>query len=569
MKSSRVLIAGVLGGSLVGCGGARLKADPLPLASPANVPQRALRPVSTPATQAQPPVAAPAPADPFAAALTAFDAGKLDVAADLFRAALHLNPKSVRAQHDLGVVAWRKNDLVGAEQSFRAALKIDPTFAPSLLQLAKLYRATDRLDAEVALLEGARARSTAPQDPAVELELATAYRQEKNFVQAEATCRRVLARSNDDVAALETLARIELDQGNGRLAGFIAAKAARLDPKSARIHNDLALIALRLGKTPLAVAELQKAVALDPDFEPAHFNLGAIALRYRDYQGAEDALARATALAPADVHAHLALAWALDGERAQNPAKAALAGAEYENVLALQPTSSAALCGAAWAYAADRSGWNKAKSFLERCRDAPDTAAGEKQRIDAKLQSIAMAQTSLPAPGTSSSAMGGSGVHGPSAADAPGGTAVPVAPAATDPVGASPAQAGESAATPAPVNSDGSPAPRGESAASPANTAAPATSHASGARSAPPPTGTGAAPVPASPAPGPARAPGDAVQQTAATPAPRADVTPVLAPAAVGQTTPTGMSEAAAGPDSAEPRTRASGSAGTVPSSKP
>jgi len=350
-----------------------------------------------PATSVQPAAAVKPSEDAFAAGERAFDAGKWDEAAKQFQAAVKRAPKDVRAWHDLGATASRQHDFAGAERAYQAALEVDPTFAPSLVQLGQLYRSNQRIDQEVSLLEKATQAPALAHQPQLLLELATAYRLKKDFAHAEATCRRVLARSQDDVEALGVLARIYLDQGNDRLAGFVAAKASKLSPDDARLHNDLGLIALKLGKPGVALAELQRSVQLDPTFAQGYLNLGALALRYRDYATAAQDLAKATALRPDDLSLHLAYAWALDGVRAGDPTQAARAGAEYEKALALAPKSAEALCGAAWAYAADREAWEKAKVFLTRCKDAEGTEAAERQRIDAKLQAIALA-TPTPTP---------------------------------------------------------------------------------------------------------------------------------------------------------------------------
>ena len=58
-------------------------------------------------------------------------------------------------------------------------------------------------------------------------------------------------------------------------------------------------------------------------------------------------------------------------------------------MLGLRAEQPEALCGAGWAYAVERAGWDKAEGFLQRCKDLGSTSAQDKQMIDAKLQGLA------------------------------------------------------------------------------------------------------------------------------------------------------------------------------------
>lgn len=428
MRTSRVWLAGALGVSLggaVGCAGTQVRAEKIPSAVSAQRGPTAGPPASgccmDAAGQADPaggraarkgtpvPAVAQAPVDPFVAGLRAFAAGKWDDAAQQFRAATEKDPKNVRAWHNRGAVAEREQALGEAEADYQAALELEPAFVPSLLALSRTYRAQQRPADASALLEKAIATPALAHDGALLTELARAYLQKGDLARAEATCRKVLARSKDDVNALALLARVFLAQGHPRLAAVIATKASKLAPNDARLHNTLGLIALKLGRTEVALAELRKAVELDPQFAPGQLNLGALALRYRDYAAASTAFEAAASLLPKDAQVQLAYAWALDGARAADPAKASQAGAAFEKVLALRPDSTEALCGAAWAYASYREGWPKAEALLKRCQAAAGTAADERQRIAAKLQAMALAERTPPEPDGAATGVGGSG----------------------------------------------------------------------------------------------------------------------------------------------------------------
>jgi hypothetical protein len=140
------------------------------------------------------------------------------------------------------------------------------------------------------------------------------------------------------------------------------------------------------------LAQFLRAVELNKDFAPGLFNIGAMALAYRDYEGAERVLGRVIELDPTSYESFLAYAWALDGQKGRDPKKGLKAGETFERVLAIKPDQPDAICGAAWAYAADKSGWDKALKFFEICRGLKSTTAQEQQLIDNKVKGIVAMQ---------------------------------------------------------------------------------------------------------------------------------------------------------------------------------
>jgi tetratricopeptide (TPR) repeat protein len=229
--------------------------------------------------------------------------------------------------------------------------------------------------------------------------LTVSYRLAGKFELAEATARRVLARSKDNPEAYKNLALIYYDQGEYQLAEVVSANARKLAENDPGVYNNLGMIYLKLNERPRALAQFQKAVSLDEKFAPGHLNIGAMALAYRDYSGAERAFAKAVELDPSSYEGQLYYAYALDGQKGRDPKKGIAAGKAFEKVLTLRPEQPDAVCGAGWAYAADRTGWDKALGFLERCKGLQSTSAQDKQLIEAKLQGIqAMKKNGAPPP---------------------------------------------------------------------------------------------------------------------------------------------------------------------------
>lgn len=348
--------------------------------------------------EAPPPPKEKSPREIFDEGLAAFDQGKLEDANAAFAKVAEKVPDNLVLQYDLGVIDERLGNLADAQKHYEAAEKLDPKHKPTLLNLGKVYRLQDKFDQAIALYEAAIKEPGNEFDVELNNNLTVALRLAKKFDKAEAVAKKVLARTKDNPDAYKNLALIYFDQGKFRLAEFISANAKKLDAKDPGVYNNLGLIYLKLDERRLALAQFQKAIALNASFAPGLFNIGAMALSYRDYAGAEKVFSQVTRLDPGSYESFLAYAWALDGQKGRDPKKGLAAGQAFERVLALKADQPDAICGAGWAYSADKAGWDKALSFLDRCKALPGTAATDQQLIDTKVKGIlAMQKTGAPA----------------------------------------------------------------------------------------------------------------------------------------------------------------------------
>ncbi len=336
-----------------------------------------------------PPPKEKTPQELFDSGVAAFDQGKYDEAKATFTKLLEKQPNLVSAQYNLGVIAEHQSDLKGAEEHYLAARKLDPKHRPTLLNLGKVYRLQDRFEDAIKLLEEALAEPGNEFDVALLNNLSVAYRLAKKYDKAEAAARKVLSRTKDNPDAYKNLVLIYFDQGNLRLAEFISANAKKLDEKDPGVWNNLGLIYLKMDERRQALGQFLKSVQLNDKFAPGHVNIGAMALAARDYDTAEREFGKATSLDPTSYDGFLAYAWALDGQKTKDPKKGLAAGAAFEKVLALKPGQADAVCGAGWAFAAEKTGFDKAVPYLEQCKGLPTTSSQDQQLIDAKLKTIA------------------------------------------------------------------------------------------------------------------------------------------------------------------------------------
>ncbi len=346
-------------------------------------------PIVVPVPLPPPPAPPERPArEVFAEAVAAFGLGDYEAAEKGFREVLEKAPETVDARFNLGIIAERLGRMEDAQDAYEKVRHLEPRHVPTLLNLGRLYRIQEKYAEAIALYEEGLKAPELGQEVSLLNNLIVAYRLAGRYPQAEATARRVLARHPDDAEAYKNLSLVYYEQGRYRLAELVLVNARKLDEKDPGIYNNLGMIYLKLDDRPSALAQFQKAVSLDERFVPGYLNLGALALAWRDYAGAERAFSKVTELEPDSLEAWLFNAYALDGQKGRDPRKGISAGESFEKVLALRADHPEAICGAGHAYSVERSGWDKAISFLQRCKELDTTSPEERQRIEAKLQGI-------------------------------------------------------------------------------------------------------------------------------------------------------------------------------------
>jgi Flp pilus assembly protein TadD len=193
----------------------------------------------------------------------------------VFRAAIGVAPRSVKAQFNFGAACEERGDDEGAIAAYREALAIHPEFADAHYNLGGvLLRKRSWEDAVVHLREASRL-----QPGNVQYLVNLAY---------------ALVGGGDPEGALEPLAR-----------------ALDLDPRSDRAHTALGNARLALGDAPGAADAYREAVRLAPGNADYHRNLGLALAEAGDRAGAAASFRRALALRPSDADLAAALGAAL------------------------------------------------------------------------------------------------------------------------------------------------------------------------------------------------------------------------------------------------------------------
>ncbi len=203
-------------------------------------------------------------------------AGDLKAAERGFSLLVKQAPEFYPAEAGLGYTALARKDYKAALAHFERALAANGRYAPALVGRGQTY---------LAMTEHARALESFDAAVAADPSLAT-------------------VRHNADVLRLQVMqgsvGNARKAAGEGRLADARAAyeQAILSSPQSPFLFRELALVELRDGRVPAALAHARKAVELEPGDPRNHTAMGDVLEAQGEYAKAIDALTAAAAAEP-------------------------------------------------------------------------------------------------------------------------------------------------------------------------------------------------------------------------------------------------------------------------------
>ena len=166
--------------------------------------------------------------------------GKLNEAAESYRAALDVDPKSATARNSLAGVLMMQDRLPDAIQQLREALRLDPGYLNAHYNLARALESTGDLEG------GAREYAA------------------------------FLTAKPDDAGAQAGLGAILFHQRHFAEALVHFQEAARLEPGNADIEANLGTLLAITGNLPAAARAFEEALRINPNHEAARSNLAKV-----------------------------------------------------------------------------------------------------------------------------------------------------------------------------------------------------------------------------------------------------------------------------------------------------
>jgi len=204
----------------------------------------------------------------LAIALEHHQAGRLDLAAEIYRRIIAVEPDTAEAIHLLGVASHQQGRHEAATEHIRRAIHLDPGQASFHNNLGEAYRALGQQ------------------------------------AEAAACFRRAIELKPDYALAHYNLGSLLQEQGNVGEAIAAHQRAIGLNPGLPKAPYNRGLALQSRGKHDAAIACYQQAIAIRPDYVDAHINLGALWQRRGDLDRAIACYSRAAELKPDDAGTH-------------------------------------------------------------------------------------------------------------------------------------------------------------------------------------------------------------------------------------------------------------------------
>jgi predicted O-linked N-acetylglucosamine transferase (SPINDLY family) len=238
----------------------------------------------------------------LATAVAHHQAGRLELAAEIYRRILAVEPQQADALHLLGALALQRGEHALAAGKIRQAIAVNPQVAAYHNNLGNALLGLGKLDA--AIRSYGRAVELDVRDALAQNNLGYALQSAGRLDEALAAYERALQLSPGFAAAHNNLGGVYRVQGKLQEAVACFQRAVQLQPDYAEAYNNLAVAWQALRKLDEARACCARAVELRPDYAEAQLNLGNV---YKDQACIAEALAcygRAQQLRPGHHAAH-------------------------------------------------------------------------------------------------------------------------------------------------------------------------------------------------------------------------------------------------------------------------
>ena len=224
-----------------------------------------------------------------------------------------------------------------------------------------------------------------------DLERASELIRSNRLTEAEQQLNSVLRASPNNVAALNLLGTIRAQQGKLNEAESLLARAAKLDPQSARVHMNLAFLFMLKHAPEKTIAELKEVVRLEPENVEANYKLARLLLSRGQIDEAIAVSESAKSIASA-----AGIFLPLLGDAYLKKGRADPAQENYQAALAAQPNNVEAILGMA-KVAQARADLKTAIDYLARAQELAGESADIWYKVGATAMSLGLFEQAQPA----------------------------------------------------------------------------------------------------------------------------------------------------------------------------
>ena len=191
----------------------------------------------------------------------------------VYERAIRAAPEDYWLHHQAAQLAMSLRDDMTALAHLRKTLSLVPANTEAYLHLGMAYlRLGNRADAEATFEMYLKETRSTPAAYRSVVEVCTGL---QLFDQAEAYCRRGLARHVDNAVLLNILGETLYGKGRHDQAIDALRQAVQIDPEYALAHANLGVVLVAAGRTQQGLEQLSLAIEKDPILPRAHFSLGS------------------------------------------------------------------------------------------------------------------------------------------------------------------------------------------------------------------------------------------------------------------------------------------------------
>jgi len=206
-------------------------------------------------------------------ALSLYQRGKFNSAADIYREILIASPGQPEALHHLGLISQQAGRLEEGVQFMVQSLEGDPNNVDALADLAGILQAQGRFPQALPFYQAAIAIS--PRNSALHCNMGVVYGAMDRPIEAVACYEQAIALDPKSCAAHCNLGTIYQTQRKFDKALECFKKAIALNPRAPQALANMGAVLTETGKFEEALRYCESALKADPNSEVAHANLGA------------------------------------------------------------------------------------------------------------------------------------------------------------------------------------------------------------------------------------------------------------------------------------------------------
>ena len=227
-----------------------------------------------------------------------YEAGRSDMAGEIYRQIIIINPRHAGALQMLGILSHKSGETSAALDLLKRAESEDPQNPALLINLGVVTR--EMGDTEAAKVYLLRALALDPKQSMGHFNLGNLYRETGEFQAALDSYEEALSLSPDNPNLLHNKGVALRELGRVEAAARVFSEVIRLAPKHAGASNSLGVIFLEQGEPEAALKILRQAVKLTPRSAETLNNLGLALVETGNVVEAGENLEEAVRLEPSN-----------------------------------------------------------------------------------------------------------------------------------------------------------------------------------------------------------------------------------------------------------------------------